>query len=143
MCEIWKPIKNYKKYFVSNFGKVKSFKKYKDGIILKPYEEKIGYLSLSLSNNNGRKTFRIHNLVAVNFIQNPDPQNLIQVNHIDEDKSNNHFGNLEWSSAQYNTEYSQSKKYKILFPDGHEEIIFNLSKFCKENNLNRGNVNNP
>ena len=57
MCEIWKPIKNYKKYFVSNLGKVKSFKQNKKGNILKQICDKDGYKYLTLCKNNTKTNF--------------------------------------------------------------------------------------
>jgi hypothetical protein len=138
MIEIWKTIEGYEDYLISNHGRVKSFKKYTNGIILKQYIDKSGYHRIKLIKNNKLKGFGIHRLVATSFIENQNPNILIEVNHIDEDKGNNHYLNLEWCTSQYNTEYSNAKKYQILFPDDHKEIIYNLKKFCRENNLNDG-----
>jgi hypothetical protein len=140
--EIWKEIEGYNgDYLISNHGRVKSFKRNKNGIIMKPSVNKTNYLYLELKYNTKRKKFYIHRLVAESFIKNSNPDKYNQVNHIDENKQNNYFENLEWCSPQYNTEYSQSKFYKIQFPDNHVDTIFNLSKFCKDNDLNRGNMN--
>jgi hypothetical protein len=136
--EIWKEIEGYNgDYLISNHGRVKSFKgKSKKGKILKTWKSNSGYLRICLKN----KKFSIHRLVAESFIKNSNPNIFNEVNHIDENKENNYFENLEWCDRQYNIEYSKSKSYKILFPDGHEEIIFNLNKFCKNYNLNLGSV---
>jgi len=75
----------------------------------------------------------VHRLVAETYI--PNPNNLPQVNHKDEDKTNNHVSNLEWCNHQYNSEYSLSKWYKIKTPTGESVDVFNLNKFCLENNL--------
>jgi hypothetical protein len=138
--EIWKEIKEYTDYSISNYGRIKSFKKNKNGKILKLYKNNDGYFCIKLYKNNKSKTFKIHNIVANEFIPNQS-NNLYEINHIDENKENNYFENLEWCDRQYNIEYSKSKSYKILFPDGHEEIIFNLNKFCKESQLNQGSMN--
>ena len=107
MEEIWKDIKGYEGlYQVSNLGRVKSLKFGKERI-LKPGRKKIGYLIVLLYDNNGIcKWFRIHRLVAEAFI--PNPNNLPEVNHKDEDKSNNRVSNLEWCTRQYNNEYSKA-----------------------------------
>lgn len=81
--EEWKPIKDYEGlYWVSNMGRVKSSKQ-----ILKPLINKRGYYVVALYKNKKRKTAYIHRLVAEAFVPNPD--NLPEVNHIDEVKVNN------------------------------------------------------
>ena len=134
MKEIWKPIEDYEDYLISNYGRIISFKnKFNIGVILKPDNNK-GYYYVNLYKKGfKRKKFRIHRTVAKTFIQNPD--NLSEVNHKDENKLNNYVNNLEWCTSQYNNEYSKAKEYKILFPDDHIEIIYNLQKFCREYDL--------
>ena len=83
---------------MSNLGRVKN----KHGRILKP-EIRNGYYSVSLMKNNKRRNYRIHRLVAEAFIPNPD--NLPQVNHKDENKLNNIVSNLEWCDNTYNSQY--------------------------------------
>ena len=81
--EIWKEIKDYEGlYWISNVGRVKSSKQ-----MLKPLINKHGYYVVALYKDKKRKTALIHRLVAEAFIPNPD--NLPQVNHIDEVKVNN------------------------------------------------------
>ena len=103
--EIWRDIPDYPNYQISNLGNVRNIK---FGRIIKPGINKCGYLHVSLYNNYGQKTFDIHRLVANAFI--PNSNNYPQVNHKDEDKQNNCVNNLEWCSAQYNTEYSKAKQ---------------------------------
>ena len=104
--EIWKDCKGYEgKYQVSNFGRVWSVVKqqYKNQRIGKD-----GYYKVTLIAKNGKqKTERVHRLVALAFIPNPD--RLPQVNHKDECKTNNCVENLEWCDAKYNTLYSSYK----------------------------------
>jgi hypothetical protein len=110
MKEVWKNIVGYEGlYEVSNLGNVKSLNYLRTG------QEKLlnlginnGYLNVQLCKNGEAKTFLIHRLVAEAFI--PNPLGLPQVNHINEIRSDNRAENLEWCSAQYNTEYSQSKQ---------------------------------
>lgn len=100
MNEIWKDIKDYPNYQVSNLGKVKNTKTNK---ILKPFSPIGEYLKVSLSKNGKAKHYFIHRLVAETFI--PNPNNYPCVNHKDENPSNNCVSNLEWCSYQYNNNY--------------------------------------
>ena len=68
-----------------------------------------GYLSVQLFDENGKsKRFLIHRLVAAAFV--PNPENLPQVNHIDENPLNNAVSNLEWCTAKYNMNYGNGAK---------------------------------
>ena len=99
MEEIFKEIIGYEGlYWISNLGNVKSKHK-----ILKPVINKDGYYCVSLSKKGKLKTYTLHRLIALHFIENPD--NLPQVNHKDEDKLNNSISNLEWCTQQYNHDY--------------------------------------
>ena len=103
MKEIWKDKKDYEGlYMVSNWGGVKSIKFGKERI-LKLTKDKDGYLIVNLYKNNKSKTFKVHRLVAEVFL--PNPNNLPQVNHKDENKQNNIYTNLEWISHIDNIRY--------------------------------------
>lgn len=135
--EIWKDIEGYDgKYMISSFGRVKSIwrnNQYKSQIgsptFLTPTTHKQGYLWVSLVKDGKSKAHFIHRLVAQAFIPNPD--NLPQVNHKDEDKTNNMVwvnedgsidydkSNLEWCDAKYNSNYgtrNERCKKKIAKP---------------------------
>ena len=105
MSEIWKDIPNYENlYQISNYGRVRSLhNRYKNKLYLKPCATSKGYLSVSLCKDHTQKAFNIHRLVAEAFI--PNPKNLPCINHIDENKENNIFSNLEWCTYQYNNTY--------------------------------------
>ena len=110
MREEWRDIKGYEgKYMVSNLGRVKSLNYSNTGKegILNARDNGKGYLRVILWKDGKDKKYRINRLVAQAFIPNPD--NLPEVNHKDEDKTNNRVENLEWCSRQYNVEYSQGK----------------------------------
>lgn len=101
--EIWCPVKNYESlYEVSDKGRVKSIGYGKERI-LKPGRAGGGYLKVGLRKNRERKMCYVHRLVAQTFIPNSD--NLPEINHIDEDKTNNKVSNLEWCDRKYNQNY--------------------------------------
>ena len=93
MKEIWKDIEDYEGYQVSNFGRVRSLDRYDGrgwwikGRILKPIMDKKGYLTVGLSKNNQRKTFKVHRLVALHFI--PNIENKPEIDHINTIKTDN------------------------------------------------------
>lgn len=109
--EIWKDIEGYEGlYKVSNLGNVLSLKRKKPHL-LKPVQYTNGYLFVTLSNHNkSLKENSIHRLVAKAFLSNPN--NLPQVNHKDEDKTNNRVDNLEWCDAKYNLNYGTTQERK-------------------------------
>ena len=98
--EVWKELLGYQ---VSTYGRVKSFKR--GGIkILKPDVNRKGYLFVALYKNGKRTFFKIHRLVALAFV--PNPENKPQVNHIDGNKLNNFVGNLEWVTNSQNQQHA-------------------------------------
>ena len=107
--EEWRNIEGYEgKYQVSNLGRVRSFIKTKSGKILSLTPDKNGYLACHLYKNGKRKCEKVHRLVAQEFI--PNPNNLPQVNHKDEVKTNNNSDNLEWCTNEYNHNYGTINK---------------------------------
>lgn len=100
--EEWRPVVGYEGlYEVSSFGRVRSLiGKGKERKLVK--DEK-GYLNVVLCKNGIYKGKKAHRLVAEAFI--PNPENLPEVNHRDEDKTNNAVWNLEWCSMDYNIHY--------------------------------------
>lgn len=109
--EIWKDIPNFEsEYKVSNLGKIKSLK-YNKEKILKAADNGHGYMFVNLCKQNITSNCYIHRLVAETFI--PNPNNLPEVNHKDEDKTNNCVDNLEWCNSKYNSNYgNRNKKMK-------------------------------
>jgi len=104
--EIWKDIPGFEGFYeISSFGRIKSFKKNRDGEILKLTNKKGHYFSFVLQGKGKeRKSARIHRLVAEAFIPNPD--NLPEVNHKDGNKQNNMVDNLEWCTSSHNVQHS-------------------------------------
>lgn len=111
--EIWKDIEGYEGlYQVSNMGNVKSLNYKRSGKerLLKPRKNKLGYMFVGLYKDNKPKNFRVHRLVAMTFLENPN--NLSCVNHKDENPSNNHVDNLEFCTHEYNMNYGTIKERK-------------------------------
>lgn len=128
MKEIWKDIEGYEGiYQVSNLGRVRSlnYRNKKSIHILKESTNKKGYKVINLIFGR-RKMYLMHRLVAEAFI--PNPNNLLQVNHIDGDKTNNNINNLEWCDSTYNSIHA----YKIGL---HKpKTIRKRPVYCKEEN---------
>lgn len=104
MEEIWKEIKGYPGYKISNKGSVLSlnYGRTNKAKLLKN-NKRGSYLYVGLVKNKVSKNFSVHRLVAEAFIPNPD--NKSQVNHIDEDSFNNLVENLEWVTPKENANH--------------------------------------
>ena len=96
-----KDIKNYEGiYGITSCGKVWSYRRKK---FLKPKDNGNGYLQVILYKDKEKKSCYVHRLVAEAYI--PNNENLPQINHKDENKTNNCLQNLEWCDAKYNYNY--------------------------------------
>ena len=104
--EIWKDVVGYEGlYQVSNLGRVKSLPKYHFNrtIILKKWIDKKGYEHISLSKNNNIKHKSVHRLIAETFI--PNPENKLEVDHINGIPSDNRVVNLRWCTRKENCNF--------------------------------------
>lgn len=128
--EIWKPIEGYKGiYEISNLGRVKSLARL-DVIgrkigerIMKCQLNKDGYLNITLKNEDGKKTYLLHRLVAIHFVENPYGYD--EINHIDVDPSNPKASNLEWCTRKYNVNYADAIEKTIK---ANQKKVIQLSK---------------
>lgn len=123
MREIWKDIEGYEGlYQISNLGRVKSFKRYSEGKILKARKVTKGYLQVTLLKNGKGKNKKVHRLVAQAFIMNPN--NCPQVNHINGNKTDNTVQNLEWVTNKENVQHAWNNGLIIK----NEEFLERLEK---------------
>ena len=116
--EIWKDITGYEGYYmVSNLGRVKSLERtvrcnrgYKTihERILRTRKTRCGYIIVNLNQDGKMKTHYVHQLVATAFCENQ--MGYTEVNHINEDKSDNRAENIEWCSRSYNINYGTHNK---------------------------------
>ena len=106
---IYKDVPGYESlYYADNLGniyskdrKIRNF--IKPGRRLKPCKNSKGYLNVVLCKDGVQKTLKVHRLIALTFLENPN--NYLEINHKDEDKTNNSVSNLEWCDRQYNMNY--------------------------------------
>lgn len=143
--EVWIPVKGFEPlYEVSNYGRLRSLK-HRWGFREKPQVLSIrldgkGYVQYRLYDGEGSsKYIKAHKLVLEHFGE--DPKLLPTINHKDENKQNNHLCNLEYMTNLENCEYSQAKMYTFTNPKGEIQTIFNMSRFCRENNLTASLMN--
>ena len=129
MTEIWKMIDD--RYSVSNFGRIKSNYAQKERV-LSPFVDSNGYLKVDIRHGSDRKSWMVHRLVALAFIYNPNPEIFKEVNHKDEDKTNNCVENLEWCDTNYNCNYgtrNQRRSKALRKPICSVDIDGNISHY--------------
>ena len=143
--EVWRDIKGYEgQYQVSNKGDVRSVDRINhigrrySGRTLRPSYHTNGYLQVDLRKDGIRISKLIHRLVAEAFI--PNPNSHLEINHKDENKTNNNVENLEWCTREYNMNHgtrnarasqTQSKKVKAINIKTGEVLAFNSGKEAK------------
>ena len=148
--EIWRDVGVYDGvdftgcYEVSNKGGVRALdriimrkngrKQIKDGHIMRQYDDGHGYMKVFLKKNGKMKSPKVHQLVALRFIPNPDPEHKTQVNHIDEDKTNNCVENLEWvTAAENHLHFAQSNRLQRSKARKQRTLINKSLQFILEN----------
>ena len=113
--EKWLPVLGYEGlYIVSDRGNIFSLRR---NIILRGRKNHRGYWQVNLCKNGRMTTHRVHRLVATHFV--PNPENLPEINHINENKIDNRAENLEWCDRSYNVNYGDrttKQKIKVSIP---------------------------
>jgi hypothetical protein len=130
MQEVWKDIVGYEGcYQVSNLGNVKALRrayypngatKYTEEKLIKFGFDKSGYYRVTLSKENKIKTYLVHRIVALHFIDNTE--NKLEVNHVDGDKQNNKADNLEWMTRSENMYHAFNTGLKISRKLGNHKM---------------------
>lgn len=133
-CEpSWKPVEGFPNYEVSDHGEVRSLtrtttdrygnSRFHLGRVLKQQVTPKGYLTVGLSDAKSGKhlTARVHRLVALAFIPNPD--NHGEVNHKDGDKRNSRAENLEWCTTQHNALHSAQMRLNKIVSHSDETVL--------------------
>ena len=149
----YRKIPGFENYLVSEEGIVVSTVRHGKACfeILPQRTEKQGYINVTLHKDKKNHTMKVHRLVALAFL--PNPENLPQVNHKDEVKSNNHVSNLEWCTPRYNSNYgTRIERHRRLVGKPVKQINLETNEvvatFCgmweaaEKTKTDRGSINN-
>lgn len=122
----WKDIVGYEnEYQINQFGEIRTLKnspKLKKYDVLKPQiSKRNGYVYQMLYKNGKEKLLRVHRLVAMAFL--PNPNNLPQVNHKDGNKQNNSVDNLEWCEQSDNMKHAYKNGLQTPSENQRKAII--------------------
>lgn len=150
---LWKEIAGYEgMYLISDNGEVVSLPRtvksgektiHRKAKPIKAHlrgREKLKYEAVTLSKDGQRKSYSVHRLVANAFL--PNPENLPEINHKDENPLNNKVENLEWCSRQYNIDYSKSRPVAQI-EDGKVIAVFkSIKEAGRQTGIKRTGINN-
>ena len=130
----WGTITDFPNYEVSDAGEVRNSK---TGRVLKNAVDRDGYhvITLSLGSRKEKKTVKVHRLVAICHISNPE--NKPQIDHLDRDKTNNDVTNLQWVS---NTENQQNRGFSCYKTLGDRHHIIQRPCGTFQVRFNRGST---
>lgn len=137
--------KKFHNYIVYDDGKV--FSLYRR-IFLKPFKNKFGYLVYSLVINGKAKKYPAHRLVALCFLNNPN--DYLCVNHIDGNKLNNYYLNLEWCTYYHNNKHARDNNLNNISKSNSERwknttfrknTSLHISEGLRKNEVSKGEKN--
>lgn len=113
--EVWKSYPSIEWLQGSNLGNVRTVdrvvvrkdgrKQFVKGRVLKQQRNENGYIYVQFGVNGKLVHLKVHRIIAACFL--PNPIGLPEVNHLDNDRTNNHLYNLEWCTRQYNQQYRE------------------------------------
>lgn len=143
MIEEWKVVKGFENYEVSNCGRVRNIK---TGKLLSTKKDiKDRYIKVKLYRDKKYYTKYVHSLVAEHFVEKPDNVDKpLDVNHIDKDKKNNNYRNLEYLTRQQNVaHYYNNLSYIDMYTLSGEfiERFDNVYQIIDKYNKNWSRVN--
>lgn len=127
MEEVWKDVVGHEGlYEVSNLGRIRSLPRIttsrpmKGKLLSTATKDTKRYEKVCLSYNGNYKYYKVHQVVARAFIDNPE--NKPQINHIDGNRHNNKVDNLEWVTSTENN--SRAKKHGMLLGENHQNTNY-------------------
>jgi hypothetical protein len=121
--EQWHVITEFPNYRISNLGNVLNTLTNK----MMKLNKKGGYYHVALTHNKNKKTFKVHRLVALYFINNPE--NKEEVNHKNKNKLDNSISNLEWVTHKENM---QHKSIGLIYKSNKNRPVLRLNKITGE-----------
>lgn len=133
--EVWRPVPTLGfEVYASSEGRIfrpsfisKNKKNWK-GKFPMQNEDRDGYLLIGMNYS----TYKVHRLVCLAFFGISEKP---QVNHLNRIVNYNKAYNLEWATSQEDADHCHSKWHEIVTPEGKLIRVFNLARFCRENNL--------
>jgi len=134
--EEWRTIPGFENYAVSSLGKIKRVNPSKFSRVrglFKPHRNSDGYYTTSLYNEEGKRTFFVHELVALAFI---GPRTAPEIAHLDGNPGNNEYTNLQYVTVQENnlqknlhgTMLKGEKVYNASVSNEQAEVMRKLNK---------------
>lgn len=128
VMEKWKQIEGYRSYYVSESGKVrtKDYNHTGKGKLLVTFKNCYGYMAVNLMQDGKRSRHLVHRLVAMAFKKSTWFP-MATVNHMDLNKENNHYSNLEWVTVQENLKHGH-RNGAIIYAKGEDHYKAILSK---------------